>query len=81
MKTILFFKVVIGLPVVIFVDYFLLALLGCVSCLLGFGDDYFCGPYCLFGKAFLILSAVLFGWFLFPELKKLFYAKRHPSKT
>jgi hypothetical protein len=70
MKTTLFLKIVIGLPVVIFIDYLLMAILGCVSCLLGFGDSYFCGSYCLFGKGLLLLSAVLFGWFLFPEIKK-----------
>jgi len=81
MKTSLFLKVVIGLPVVVFIDYLLLAILGCVSCLLGFGDDYFCGSYCLFGKAILVISALLYGWFLIPEIRKLFYTKSHPSKT
>jgi len=81
MKTPLFFKVVIGLPVVIFIDYILMAILGCVSCLLGFGDDYFCNTYCLLGKMILLLSAVLYGWFIFPEVKKLIHAKNHPSGT
>jgi energy-coupling factor transporter transmembrane protein EcfT len=77
MKTKLFLKLVIGLPLVIFVDYVLMAILGCVTCLLGFGDDYYCGSYCLVGKALLLFSAVLFAWFLFPEIKKLYHAKRH----
>jgi hypothetical protein len=76
MKTILILKLVIGLPLVIFVDYLLMAILGCVTCLLGFGDDYYCGSYCLLGKGLLLLSAVLYGWYLFPEIKKL-YHRRH----
>ncbi len=79
MKTTLLLKVVIGLPIVIFADYLLMAILGCVSCLLGFGDDYFCNSYCLLGKGLLLLSAVLYGWFLFPEIKKLFQAKSQSS--
>jgi hypothetical protein len=78
MKTSLLFKIGIGLPIVLFVDYLLMAILGCVSCLLGFGDDYFCGSYCLIGKVLLLLSGVLYGWFLFPEIRKLFQA---PKKT
>ncbi len=79
MKTTLLLKVVIGLPIVIFADYLLMAILGCVSCLLGFGDDYFCNSYCLLGKGLLLLSAVLYGWVLFPEIKKLFQAKSQSS--
>ena len=75
MKPTLILKLVIGLPLVVFIDYLLMAILGCVSCLLGFGDDYFCGSYCLLGKGLLLLSAVLYGWYLFPELKKIFQAK------
>jgi hypothetical protein len=76
MKTTLVLKLVIGLPLVVFVDYLLMAILGCVSCLFGFGDTYFCGSYCLFGKVLLLLSAVFYGWYLFPEIRKFFQAKR-----
>ena len=76
MKTTLILKLVIGLPLVIFVDYLLMAILGCVTCLLGFGDDYYCGSYCLLGKGFLLLSAVLYGWYIFPEIRNLFHANK-----
>ncbi len=76
MTTTLILKLVIGFPLVVFVDYLLMAILGCVSCLLGFGDDYFCGSYCLLGKVLLLVSAVLYGWYLFPEIRKLFQAER-----
>ena len=73
MKTTLVLKIIIGLPVVLFIDYLLILVLGCVSCLFGFGDSYFCGSYCLLGKALLVFSAILYGWYLFPEIKKLIY--------
>lgn len=74
MKTTLFLKISIALPLVIFIDYLLMTILGCTSCLFGFGDAYFCGPYCLLGKALLLLSAVLFCCYLYPDVKKLFHA-------
>jgi len=79
MKTKLFLKIFIALPLVIFIDYVLMAILGCVSCLFGFGDSYFCGSYCLLGKGLLLLSAVLFGWYLYPDIRKLFQAKNHAN--
>lgn len=76
MKTTFILKLVIGLPLVIFVDYLLMAILGCVTCLLGFGDDYYCGSYCLLGKGLLLLSTVLYGLYLFPGRRNIF----HPNK-
>jgi hypothetical protein len=75
MKTILLLKIFIALPLVIFIDYLLMAILGCVSCLFGFGDAYFCGPYCILGKGLLLLSAVLFCWYLYPDIRKLFRSR------
>jgi hypothetical protein len=79
MKSKLILKLCIGLPLVIFIDYLLMAMLGCVSCLFGVGDSYFCGSYCLLGKGLLLLSAVLFGWYLYPDIRKLFHAKSQAS--
>jgi len=76
MKTPLLLKILIGLPVLLFVDYLLMAILGCTSCLFGLGDTYFCGPYCLLGKGLLLLSAALFCWYLYSDIKKLFQSKR-----
>jgi hypothetical protein len=70
MKKTLLLKLVFGLPLVIFVDYLLMTFLGCISCLFGFGDDYFCGTYCLLGKLLLVVSAILYGWFIFPEIRE-----------
>jgi len=75
MKSKLLLKIIIGLPLVIFADYILMAVLGCTSCLFGLGETYFCGSYCILGKGLLLLSAVLFGWYLYPDIRKLFHAK------
>jgi hypothetical protein len=77
MKTTIYLKIFIALPLVIFIDYLLMAILGCVSCLIGFGDAYFCGPYCILGKGLLLLSAILFLWYLYPDIRKLFHSKSH----
>lgn len=76
MKTTLFLKLVILLPLIIIIDYLVMAALGCISCLFGFGDAYFCGSFCLLGKVLLVLTAVLFGWYLFPDIKKFLHVKR-----
>jgi hypothetical protein len=54
-----------------------MALLGCAGCLLGFGNGFFCGPYCLVGKAILLLSAVFFGYLIYPDFKHLFGRHRN----
>jgi len=79
MKTTFLLKLFIGLPLLIFIDYLLMAILGCVSCLFGFGESYFCGPYCLLGKGLLLLSAILFCWYLYPDVKRLFHVKKKVS--
>jgi hypothetical protein len=78
MKTQIFFKVLIVLPIVIFADWVLMVVLGCASGLCGFGNSFYCGPYCLIGKGILLLSAVFFIiYLLFPEIKKAINHKKH----
>jgi hypothetical protein len=79
MKSKLLLKILIGLPLVTFIDYVLMAILGCTSCLFGVGESYYCGSYCLLGKGLLLLSAVLFGWYLYPDIRNLFHAKSNAN--
>ncbi len=81
MRTKLFLKIVIGLPLVIFIDYILMAILGCTSCLLGMGESFFCGTYCFLGKGLLLLSAILFGWYIYSEIKQIYQAKSHENQN
>jgi len=77
MKASILVKILIILPIILLVDYVLMVLLGCATCLFGFGDDFYCGPYCMAGKAILLLSAILFGYLIFPDIKRLFYRQKN----
>lgn len=48
-----------------------MAAVGCTTCLLGMGDDFYCGPFCVTAKILLALSATGFVILLRPELKSL----------
>ncbi|MFA5329217.1 MAG: hypothetical protein WC384_15590 [Prolixibacteraceae bacterium] len=72
MKTLLFIKVVLLLPVMLFVDYVIMILFGSISQLLGFGDDFFCGTFCNVGETILGITVVLFVLLIFKELKAIF---------
>ena len=80
MKINLFVKLCFGLPLLLLVDYLLMVLLGCASCLFGFGNSYFCGPYCIVGKALLLVSFILYLWYIMPDIRKLVFHKRAGEK-
>ena len=78
MKTQILLKVFLVLPIVIFVDWVLMVVLGCATSLFDLGNSFYCGPYCFIGKAILLLSAVFFIiYLLFPEIKKVKNHKTH----
>ena len=71
MKASILVKVFLVLPLLIFIDYILMAILGCTTCLFGLGENYYCGSFCLTGKIILALSALLFGYIIYPNIKAL----------
>jgi hypothetical protein len=71
MKSSLLLKLFVVLPSILFLDYLLMVLLGCATCLFGFGEDFYCGTYCTMGKIILALSAVLFLFLIFPDIKEI----------
>lgn len=77
MNTSLLIKVFLVLPLIVFVDYTLMALIGCTTCLLGFGNDFYCGEFCIFGKIILAVSAILFGFIIYPDIALLFKANKN----
>ena len=79
MKSILLIKVLIVLPIIMFVNCILMAILGCTSCLLAMGENFYCGQYCLIGKIVLVMSGILFLYIISPELKKLFKTSKNGS--
>jgi hypothetical protein len=81
MKASFFIKVFLVLPLILFVDYILMALLGCTTCLFGLGDEFYCGPFCLAGKIILALSTLFFGYLIYPEIKALLKSKKNVEAT
>jgi len=76
MKKPIIIKVLVFLPLILFVDYIIMALIGCTSCLFGTGKDFYCGPFCLAGKIILALSVILFGYIIYPDIRSLFKLNR-----
>ncbi len=80
MKASFSFKVLLGLPLILMVDYVFMALVGCGSNCLGAKNTFYCGPFCIIGKVVLLLSAVLFLFMFLPEFKQfLDHKKNAPS--
>ena len=77
MKANLLIKVFLVLPLILFADYLLMALLGCTTCLFGFGNEFYCGPFCLVGKIILALSLFFFGYLIYPDIKALITSKKN----
>jgi len=70
MKALSIYKLLLYLPAILFADYLLMILLGCSTCLFGFGEDFYCGTYCLTGKILIGLSLVFFGILVYREIVK-----------
>jgi len=79
MKTSIILKVFIVLPVLMFVDYIIMVIIGCASCLFGFGDDFYCNTYCVFGKIILGISAIFYLLIFVPEIKLLLKRLKNPT--
>jgi len=76
MKTEILSKVLLLLPTILFVDFLLMTLLGCLTNQLGFGEDFYCGLFCDIGKGILLLSALIFVYLLLPEtINNRFFSK------
>mgnify|MGYP000864035203 FL=1 len=70
-------KIFIILPLILFADYIILALLGCSACLFGSGDDFYCGPFCIIGKILLLISFLFFVFLIYPDIKNLYRHKKN----
>ena len=81
MKASFFVKLFFVLPLILFTDYILMTLLGCTTCLFGLGNDFYCGTFCLAGKVILALSAIFFGYLIYPDIKSIFKSKRHGASA
>jgi hypothetical protein len=77
MKVSFLIKLFLVLPLILFFDYLLMAIIGCTTCLFGLGEEFYCGSFCLAGKIILALSALLFGYLIYPDLKAIFKPKKN----
>ncbi len=65
------FKSLVFLPVLFFVDYLIMVIIGCTSSLFGFADNFYNGAFCTIGKLVLVVSLVGFVLIIIPDLKSL----------
>lgn len=70
-------KVFLVLPLIFLFDYVLMVIIGCSSCLFGFGNDFYCNSYCVFGKIILVLSAAFFIFLIYPDIRKMIKSRAH----
>lgn len=70
MKNILV-KSLVFLPLLFFVDYLIMMIIGCTTCLFGFTENFYSCTYCIIGKSLIAISLVVFTIIIFPDLKSL----------
>jgi hypothetical protein len=81
MRASVFLKFFFVLPLILFVDYLLMAIIGCTTCLFGLGEEFYCGSFCLAGKIILALSAIFFGYLIYPDIKAILKQKKNGASA
>lgn len=71
-------KYSIILPVILFVMYIGLVLLGCISCVFGATESYYCNQYCMIAK---ITIGAIFAIYIFMFVRALLKAKKKESQV
>lgn len=79
MKTQLIFKLLFLLPILLFIDYLVMIGLGCTTSLFGFGNEFYCGTYCLIGKMIIGVTTLLFLFLIFTDITATF--KNHKNAS
>jgi hypothetical protein len=75
------FKSLLLLPAILFLDYLFMIFFGCVSCSLGCGNEFFCGPYCMIGKIILVLCVVSFFAFILPDIRTIIKSRYNVASS
>jgi len=70
-------KILIVLPILVFVNYVLMAIVGCTASGFGCENSFYCGVYCVIGKLFLVLTVIFFFFFIFQDLKNIFNIQKN----
>jgi hypothetical protein len=81
MKASVFLKFFFVLPLILFVDYLIMALIGCTTCLFSLGEEFYCGSFCLAGKIILALSLIFFGYLVYPDFKGIFKHNKNGASS
>lgn len=71
MKSNIVLRLSVILAFILIVDYVLMAVLGCASCLFKFDDNFYCGTFCVFGKIILLISAAIYSFIVYSQFKLL----------
>jgi len=74
-------KVFFVSPIILFLDFILIALIGCAGVFLGLGNGFFCGPYCILAKTILGLSLIVFLGSIVPEIIQMFNRMKNAKAT
>jgi len=64
-------KSLVFLPLLFFVDYLIMMIIGCTTCLFGFTNNFYNCTYCIIGKSLLALSLIVYILIILPDLKSL----------
>ncbi len=54
-----------------FVDYLIMMIIGCTTCLFGFTENFYSCTYCIIGKSLIAISLVVFTIIISPDIKSL----------
>ena len=65
------FKSFVFIPLLFFVDYLIMIIIGCTSSLFSFADNFYNGTFCTIGKSVLALSLIGYILIIAPDLKSL----------
>ena len=65
------FKSLVFLPLLFFVDYLVMIIIGCTSSLFSFTDNFYNGAFCTIGKSVLALSLIGYILIIAPDIKSL----------
>ena len=70
-------KSLIILPVIAFVDYVIMIMVGCASHLFGSTTNFYECTFCTIGKIVFVVSIVAFLGIVFLDIKSIQQQKRH----
>jgi hypothetical protein len=58
-----------------------MTVIGCTTCFFGLEEEFYCGSFCLAGKIILALSAIFFGYLIYPNFKAVFKPKKNGASA